>query len=102
MHPPQVLMAFQHIPIWTENRAHRSTAYSVSNYPLGLRKILRTESFVNSRLGDRIRELCALATVVWHDDQRELILVELKAALHEHAERLKKTAVQKLVTQEKD
>jgi hypothetical protein len=35
-----------------------------------------------------------------HDDERELILAELKAALHEHAERLKKTAVQKLVTLE--
>jgi hypothetical protein len=38
--------------------------------------------------------------VARHDDERELILGELKAALHEHAERLKKTAVQKLVTQE--
>jgi hypothetical protein len=31
-----------------------------------------------------------------------LILTQLKAALHEHAERLKKTAVQKLVTQEEN
>jgi len=36
------------------------------------------------------------------DDERELILSELKAALHEHAERLKKMAVQKLVTQEEN
>jgi len=57
---------------------------------------------VNRRLEDRIRKLCALATVARHDDERELILAELKAALHEHAERLKKTAVQKLVTQEEN
>lgn len=55
---------------------------------------------MNRRLEDRIRELCALATVARHDDERELILSALKAALHEHAERLKKTAVQKLVTHE--
>jgi hypothetical protein len=55
---------------------------------------------VNRRLEDRIRELCALAILARHDDERELILAELKAALHEHAERLKKTAVQKLVTLE--
>jgi hypothetical protein len=40
--------------------------------------------------------------VARHDDERELILGELKAALHEHAERLKKTAVQKLVMQEEN
>jgi hypothetical protein len=40
--------------------------------------------------------------VVRRDDERELILAELKAALHEHIERLKKTAVQKLVTQEEN
>ena len=57
---------------------------------------------MNRRLEDRIRKLCALATVARHDDERELILAELKAALHEHAERLKKTAVQKLVTQEEN
>jgi len=51
-------------------------------------------------LEDRIRNLCALATVVRRDDERELILLELKAALHEHAVRLKKTAVEKLVTLE--
>ena len=57
---------------------------------------------MNRRLADRIRELCALATVARWDDERELILSELKATLHEHAERLKKTAVQKLVTQEEN
>jgi hypothetical protein len=40
--------------------------------------------------------------VARRDDERELILSALKAALHEHAEQLKKTAVQKLVTQEEN
>ena len=57
---------------------------------------------MNRRLEDRIRKLCALAVVTRHDDERELLLTELKAALHEHAERLKKTAVEKLVTQEEN
>lgn len=57
---------------------------------------------MNRRLEDRIRKLCALAVVTRHDDERELLLTELKAALREHAERLKKTAVQKLVTQEEN
>jgi hypothetical protein len=52
---------------------------------------------VNSRIEDRIRELCALAIVSNRDDQRALLLAELTAALREHAERLKKIAVVKLV-----
>jgi hypothetical protein len=57
---------------------------------------------VNRRLADRIRELCALAVVARHDDERDLILAELRSALHEHSERLKKTAVLKLVEHEDD
>jgi hypothetical protein len=52
---------------------------------------------VNSRLEDRIRELCALAIVSNRDDQRALVLAELTAALREHAKQLKKIAVVKLV-----
>lgn len=52
---------------------------------------------MNRRLEDRIRELCALAIASNRDDERELLLAELTATLREHAERLKKIAVEKLV-----
>ena len=54
---------------------------------------------MNRRLQDRIRELCALA-VACHDDERDLILAELRSALHEHTARLKRKAVLKLVEHE--
>ena len=52
---------------------------------------------MNRRLEDRIRALCAIAIACKRDDERELVLAELTAALREHAERLKKIAVVKLV-----
>jgi hypothetical protein len=55
---------------------------------------------VNRRLQDRIRELCALAVAARHDDERDSILAELRSALHEHTDRLKRKAVLKLVEHE--
>jgi hypothetical protein len=55
--------------------------------------------FVNRQFENRIRELCALAIATRRDDERELILSELQAALHAHAECLKRSAIQKLVSQ---
>jgi hypothetical protein len=55
---------------------------------------------VNRRLADQIRELCALAISTRHDDEREMILAELRSALHEHTARLKRKAVLKLVERE--
>jgi hypothetical protein len=54
---------------------------------------------VNRQFEDRIRDLCALAITTRRDDERELILSELQAALHAHVERLKRSVIQKLVTQ---
>ncbi len=48
------------------------------------------------RLDDRIRELCAKAIVVSNTDEFHSILVQLRAALREHTERLRKLAVMKL------
>jgi hypothetical protein len=50
-------------------------------------------------LEDRIRELCAKA-VVARLDELEPIFSELKSALQENTERLRKTAVAKLVRAE--
>jgi hypothetical protein len=49
------------------------------------------------RLEDRIRELCAKAVAA---DSSELsaIFSELKSALHEHSERLRKLAAEKLAS----
>jgi hypothetical protein len=55
---------------------------------------------VKRRLADRIRELCALAVAACHDDEREIILVELRSALQEHMRRLKRKAALKLVEHE--
>ena len=49
------------------------------------------------RLEDRIRELCAKALIA-RGHELHPILDDLKAALHEHSERLKQVAVLKLVT----
>ncbi len=49
------------------------------------------------RLDDRIRELCAEVVLAQGTDQLEPILSELKSALHEHIERLRKMAGAKLV-----
>jgi hypothetical protein len=54
---------------------------------------------MNRRLEDRIRELCAAAIAAQNEDQLRPILLELKSALHEHGEKLKRTAVFKLVKQ---
>ena len=55
---------------------------------------------VNRRLQDRIHELCALAVAARHDDEREIILAELRSALREHTARIKRKAVLKLVEHE--
>lgn len=49
------------------------------------------------RLEDRIRTLCA-DVVAAEDDHLEPSLTELKAALHEHTERLRKVAAAKLAS----
>jgi hypothetical protein len=49
------------------------------------------------RLEDRIRELCAKAIAAPGGDELEPALSELKAALHEHTERLRQLAAKKLV-----
>ena len=51
-----------------------------------------------SGLEDRIRELCAQATVA-RPDELETVLSELKSTLQEHTERLRKMAVTKLTWQ---
>ena len=48
------------------------------------------------RLEDRIRELCSKALVA-DETQIDLTLEELRLALHEHAERLRKLAARKLL-----
>jgi hypothetical protein len=48
------------------------------------------------RLEDRIRELCR-TTLEAPDDELEPTMLELKAALREHTERLRKMAALKLV-----
>ena len=52
------------------------------------------------RLADQICELCALAVTARHDDEREIILAELRSALEEHVRRLKRKAALKLVERE--
>jgi len=47
------------------------------------------------RLEDRIRELCGRAVSV-PDDELGTIIKELRAALHEHNQKLRQLAVQKL------
>jgi hypothetical protein len=47
-------------------------------------------------LEDRIRELCA-EVVATHEGQLDPVIGELKAALHEHTEHLRKLAAQALV-----
>jgi hypothetical protein len=48
------------------------------------------------RLEDRIHELCAKALIV-RASELDVTLSALKAALHEHTERLRKLAARKLV-----
>jgi hypothetical protein len=52
------------------------------------------------RLDDRIRELCAKA-VTAQDSELDAIFSELNGALHEHNERLRKLAADKLAGREK-
>jgi hypothetical protein len=66
----------------------------------GIERCARDNSIrlvVNRRLEDRIRELSERAVEAREEDQRELILAELRAALREVNERVKKNAVLKLV-----
>jgi hypothetical protein len=50
---------------------------------------------VPSRLDDRIRELCAKALTA-KDPELQRILGELQDSLHEHSERLRRLAAEKL------
>jgi hypothetical protein len=54
---------------------------------------------VNRLLEDRIRDLCACAVEARSDDERTLILAELRGALRQHNYRLKIKAALKLVEQ---
>jgi hypothetical protein len=53
-------------------------------------------------LEDRIRELCRKVVAAQNTDGFDPALSELKAALQEHTERLRKIAVTKLVRFEED
>ena len=64
---------------------------------LRVKSVIERLPTVNRRIEDRIRELCSLAIASKRDDERESLLEELTAALREHAQRLKKIAVVKLV-----
>jgi hypothetical protein len=50
------------------------------------------------RLEDRIRELCAKA-VAAQTEEADLVIQKLKAALHEHNQRLRKLAARELTFQ---
>ena len=50
------------------------------------------------RLEDRIRDLC-LQAVDSETEEFKLVLEQLKAALHEHTERLRKLAANKMTVQ---
>jgi hypothetical protein len=54
------------------------------------------------RLEDRIRELCAQTITARGANELEPIFSELKSALREHTERLRKNAVLKLVRRNDD
>jgi hypothetical protein len=54
------------------------------------------------RLEDRIRELCGKVVAAQNSDAFGPALSELKSALSEHSERLRKMAVTKLVNVEED
>jgi hypothetical protein len=49
------------------------------------------------RLEDRIRELCANTITARTGDELESVLIRLKSALHEHTERIRKVAADKLL-----
>ena len=79
-----------------------STVCTVSNSsPIAVRTIMG-RIFMLRRLEDRIRELCAQTIVARGANELEPIFSELKSALHEHTERLRKNAVLKLVRRNGD
>jgi uncharacterized coiled-coil protein SlyX len=47
---------------------------------------------MNPRLEDRIRELCAKAVALPESEELNEVLAELKSALSEHTERIRKMA----------
>jgi hypothetical protein len=53
--------------------------------------------FMSRRLEDRIRELCARAVVTTDLDELDTILTQLRPALREHIELLRKLAADRLV-----
>jgi hypothetical protein len=58
--------------------------------------ILQSPGVPSRRLEEHIRELCALATAAKTTNVAE-VLAELRSALHEHAEQLRRLARQQLV-----
>jgi hypothetical protein len=54
-------------------------------------------SFMSRRLEDRIRELCARAVVTTDLNELDAILKQLRPALREHIELLRKLAAERLV-----
>ena len=58
---------------------------------------MNRENFLGRRLQDRVHELCSRALLARSQDELHTILQDLRAALHEHRNRLRKVAVFKLV-----
>jgi hypothetical protein len=54
------------------------------------------------RLNDRIEDLVAKVVVTYDDDELEEIFRQLREALHEHTERLRKLAAKKLTSPPKN
>lgn len=52
------------------------------------------------RLEDRIRDLCAQAIAADGGPELDVIIPELRRAIHEHIERLRKKAAEKLLIRE--
>ena len=75
--------------------------HSMERYIVPCYKLLEVY-IVLRRLEDRIRELCAKTLTAQGSAELEPIFSELTSALHEHTERLRKTAALKLVCREED
>jgi hypothetical protein len=88
----QNILATLHYPAHLPSFLYRPVCRSMRKMP---RAMLR-------RLEDRIRELCAKVITARGCEALQPIHSDLKSALHEHAERLRKTAALKLVRREDD
>jgi hypothetical protein len=63
-------------------------------------EIQHSSGMLARRFEDRIRNLCA-KVIAAHEDEVAPTISELKAALHEHNQRLRKLAAAKLTLREK-